>query len=80
MSLDPPPDVSALAAVLDGDHAKLRERCRAALSKPGFAYRYGLDTDAYRRLVMRWLRQLLERRVGLDRGTPPRSAAGPTSR
>ena len=58
-------DVAALARVLDGDHAELRATARARLSAPRFAYRYGLDTAAYRELVMRWLRELVRDGLGL---------------
>jgi acyl-CoA oxidase len=58
-------DIAALARVLDGDHAELRTRARETLSRPSFAYRYGLDREAYRALVMRWLRDLLKDGSGL---------------
>ena len=53
-------DAQALARALDDGHGELRRRILGLLSTEPFAYRSGLDTAAYRRLVMRWLRRLAD--------------------
>ncbi len=58
-------DVHAMALFLDGRHRELRERTRRILSRPQFAYRYGLSRGRYRDLVMRWLRELADEGLGL---------------
>ena len=55
---DPGFEPQALQRVLDGDRAEIRQRVRALLSQPEFAYRYGLPRDQHRELVLGWCRKL----------------------
>ena len=47
-----------LRRLLDGPHAELRDRVRAVLSGPDFAYRHELGHEAYRDQVLAWCRRL----------------------
>jgi acyl-CoA oxidase len=51
-------DPAALRALLDAPYAEVRDRVRARISSPGFAYFSGPDRDAYRDQVLEWCRQL----------------------
>jgi acyl-CoA oxidase len=58
-------DVRALQAALDGPHADVRDRVRALLSDPFFAYpEPGLLKEAYRDLVLRWTQRLADEGLG----------------
>lgn len=57
-------DVSALSAMVDGDHRSLRIRLREVLSSPAFAHPGDLDRAAYREHVLRWCRDLAGRGFG----------------
>jgi len=59
-----PFDVEALQALLDGEHAALRNRIRTLLQDPVFEYRDGLSTTAYRDQVLRWCRILADQGLG----------------
>jgi acyl-CoA oxidase len=62
--VEAPFDVEALTALLDGEHADLRNRIRTLLRDPVFAYRDDLPTPAYREQVLRWCRRLAEQGLG----------------
>ena len=58
-------DVQALAAILDGERASLRQRVRTLLRDPVFAHPdEPLDKEAYRERVFRWTRHLAEQGLG----------------
>lgn len=59
-----PVDVAALQRLLDGDQHETRTRLRALLSRPEFAFRYGLAKEAYREQVLGWLRRVAEEGFG----------------
>ncbi len=59
-----PFDVDAMTALLDGDHAALRDHIRTVLTDPAFAYQDDLPTPAYREQVLRWCEQLAEQGFG----------------
>jgi acyl-CoA oxidase len=59
-----PFDRDALTAVLDGEHADLRDRIRTLLRDPVFEYRDDLPTSAYRDQVLRWCRLLADQGLG----------------
>ncbi len=64
---DVPPafDVAALQAVLDGDRADVRNRIRALLQDPFFAYpEPSISKEEYRELVLRWLQRLADEGLG----------------
>ncbi len=68
-SVDPPErassiDVEALTLWLDGDWREFRQRVRLLMSEPEFAYRYGLDKQAYREQVLTWCRRLSDEGLG----------------
>lgn len=60
----PPVDVAALRRALDGAQHSTRDRVRTQLTDPRFAYRYDLDTAAYRELVRDWLQILADEGFG----------------
>ncbi|MEO8480064.1 MAG: acyl-CoA dehydrogenase [Gemmatimonadota bacterium] len=60
----PPVDVAALRLALDGAQHSTRDRVRTQLTDPRFAYRYDLDTAAYRELVRDWLQILADEGFG----------------
>ncbi len=55
-------DPAALRALLDAPYAEVRDRVRARISSPGFAYFSGpdrmMDLNTYRDQVLEWCRQL----------------------
>ena len=51
-------DASALQAVLDGEHAALREDTRRRLCKLGLERADGLARDDYRDLVLEWVKEV----------------------
>jgi acyl-CoA oxidase len=51
-------DPVALRALLDSPYAEIRDRVRARISGPGFAYLSEPDRDAYRERVLAWCREL----------------------
>jgi acyl-CoA oxidase len=57
-------DLEAMTALLDGDHAELRDRIRTLLQDPVFDYRPELDTPAYREQVLHWCELLAEQGLG----------------
>lgn len=59
-----PFDVAAMTALLDGEHADLRNRIRTLLRDPTFAYQDDLPTPAYREQVLRWTRLLAQQGLG----------------
>ena len=63
-STDVPFDVGALRALLDGEHADLRDHIRTLLRDPVFEYQDDLPTPAYREQVLRWTRLLAEQGFG----------------
>lgn len=63
-SVDEPFDVDAMAAVLDGEHADLRDRIRTLLQDPVFEYPDAPTTGAYRQQVLQWCRLLAEQGLG----------------
>ncbi|HYH44393.1 MAG TPA: acyl-CoA dehydrogenase family protein, partial [Thermoanaerobaculia bacterium] len=64
MALPAPFDVAGLAVFLDGAQRATRERVRRLLSTPEFAYRSGLDREAYRAQVLAWCRRLAAEGIG----------------
>ena len=62
-------DTAAMQQFLDGSEREARQKMRALLSKPAFAHRQGLSTDAYRQQVFEWL-QLIARAGFGARGLP----------
>jgi len=63
-TVEVPFDVEALTALLDGEHADLRDRIRTLLQDPVFEYRPELDTPAYREQVLHWCQLLAEQGLG----------------
>jgi len=57
-------DPRALTVALDGRYAPIRNRMRALLSEPEFAYRYGLDRHEDREQVLEWTRRLAQEGIG----------------
>ncbi|HEY4321598.1 MAG TPA: acyl-CoA dehydrogenase family protein [Gemmatimonadales bacterium] len=70
----PPADVAALRALLDGPEAAMRDRVRAILAEPRFAYQYELGDARYREVVAEWTRMLADE--GLGRLTVPAEFGG----
>src|SRR3954451_4110402 len=56
----PPADLGALRALLDGEHAEIRNRCRAWLSEPANAPRPDLPLEEHRAQVLAWARELAD--------------------
>ncbi|HET6506406.1 MAG TPA: acyl-CoA dehydrogenase [Baekduia sp.] len=56
----PPADVAQLRALLDGEHAEIRNLCRAWLSLPENAPRPDLPLEEHREQVLRWARELAD--------------------
>ncbi len=56
--------MAALRRALDGAQHSTRDRVRTQLTDPRFAYRYDLDTAAYRELVRDWLQILADEGFG----------------
>jgi acyl-CoA oxidase len=63
-STEPPFDVEAMQALLDGEHADLRAHIRTILQDPVFEYQDDLPTPAYREQVLRWVHLLAEQGFG----------------
>lgn len=57
-------DVATLTATLDGRHHDLRNRLRAVLSRPDFAYVHGLPKEEYREKVLAWCHLLADEGFG----------------
>jgi acyl-CoA oxidase len=53
-----PVDLTALRNLLDGEHAEIRNRCRAWLSEPANAPRPDLPLEEHRAQVLAWAREL----------------------
>ncbi len=60
----PPVDVEGLQALLDGAERPIRDRMRAVLSEPRFAYPAPGDDASYRAAVLEWMRILAREGVG----------------
>lgn len=56
----PPADLAQLRALLDGEHAEIRNLCRAWLSLPENAPRPDLPLEEHRAQVLAWARELAE--------------------
>jgi acyl-CoA oxidase len=56
----PAPDLAALRSLLDGEHAEIRNLCRAWLSLPENAPRPDLPLEEHRAQVLAWARQLAD--------------------
>jgi acyl-CoA oxidase len=56
----PPADLARLRALLDGEHAEIRDLCRAWLSLPENAPRPDLPLEEHRAQVLAWARELAE--------------------
>src|SRR4051794_34120980 len=54
----PPADTGALRAWLDGEHAEIRDRCRAWLADPANAPRPDLPLEEHRAQVLAWAKDL----------------------
>ena len=67
-------DVDAMTVLLDGEQRPIREWIREILSRPDFAYVYGLDREAYRDQILVWARKLAAEGVGFL--TFPREVGG----
>jgi len=63
-SMEPPFDVEAMQALLDGEHADLRAHIRTILQDPVFEYQDDLPTPAYRKQVLRWVHLLADQGFG----------------
>ena len=59
-----PFDVDAMAALLDGEHADLREHIRTLLQDPVFEYVDTPSTTAYRQQVLQWCQLLADQGLG----------------
>jgi len=58
-AVEPPAfDPGGIRALLDAPYAEVRDRVRARISSPGFAYPPELDRETYRDRVLEWCRQL----------------------
>jgi acyl-CoA oxidase len=57
-------EVGAMTRLLDGEQMAMRERVRSILSRPEFAYRYGLPKSDYRELVLDWVKALAVEGIG----------------
>lgn len=71
----PPVDVESLQALLDGSEREVRDRVRARLCQPDFAYQVQLDDATYRACVRNWLRVLADEGLGAL-GVPTRFGGG----
>ena len=60
----PPVDIPELRALLDGPEHAIRDFVRRRLSEERFAYQHGLSSDAYREVVLGWLRELARDGLG----------------
>lgn len=60
-----PFELQQLTSILDGRHAQIRDRMRAVLTRPEFAYPDQLDRDAYRELVLVWTQILADEGLGV---------------
>ncbi|MEX2194163.1 MAG: acyl-CoA dehydrogenase [Thermoleophilaceae bacterium] len=49
---------ASLRALLDGEHAEIRDRVREGLSRPGYEPADGLPTEEYRAQVLAWAKEL----------------------
>jgi len=56
----PPADLAQLRALLDGEHAEIRNLCRAWLSLPENAPRPDLPLEEHRAQVLKWARELAD--------------------
>jgi acyl-CoA oxidase len=56
----PTADLTALRTLLDGEHAEIRDRCRAWLSEPANAPRPDLPLKEHRAQVLAWAQELAE--------------------
>jgi acyl-CoA oxidase len=56
----PPVDPGALRALLDGEHAEIRNRCRAWLHDPSNAPRPDLPLEEHRAQVLAWAKELAD--------------------
>lgn len=56
--------IDAMTRLLDGEHRAVRNRVRDILSRPEFAYHYGLNKDEYRQLVLDWVKALAVEGIG----------------
>jgi len=73
-------DVAALTALLDGEHADVRQKARAFLADPRHRAAYGMEKGAYREKVFGWLQELSDLGFG-DLAFPGiTTAAGDLSR
>jgi acyl-CoA oxidase len=54
------PDVTALRALLDGEHAEMRDRVREWLSRPGHVPTADRPLDEYRDQVLAWAKELAD--------------------
>ncbi|MDX1502124.1 MAG: acyl-CoA dehydrogenase [Thermoanaerobaculia bacterium] len=57
-------DVGGLTRRLDGRHRELRQRLRRILSRPEFAYEYGLGREEQRARTLRLAKRLAEEGIG----------------
>ena len=67
-------DVASMTQLLDGEQGPVRAWLREILSRPDFAYVYGLDLQTYREQVLVWARKLAAEGVGSL--TYPRQVGG----
>ncbi|MEA2180617.1 MAG: acyl-CoA oxidase, partial [Solirubrobacteraceae bacterium] len=58
MTASADPDVRALRALLDGEHAQIRDRVRDWLAQPGNAPASDLPVEEHRERVLGWAREL----------------------
>jgi acyl-CoA oxidase len=59
-STAPPADLTALRNLLDGEHAEIRNLCRAWLSDPANAPRPDLPLEEHRAQVLAWAKELAD--------------------
>ena len=56
--------IDAMTHLLDGEYRAMRDKVRGILSRPEFAYQYGLNKDQYRQLVLDWVKALAVEGIG----------------
>ncbi len=74
-----PFDTERLTLILDGKHARIRNRMRAVLTRPEFTYPDQPDRDAYRELVLAWTRILADEGLGVLSYPEPHGSGDPAS-
>jgi acyl-CoA oxidase len=74
-----PFDTERLTSILDGEHARIRNRMRTVLTRKEFAYPDQPDRDGYRELVLAWTRILADEGLGVLSYPEPHGPGDPAS-